>query len=341
METRLIDATEKTAAQAQGKPPREPMYLRLVGARLGRLMRMIRESGLPVYERELGLKEIHRQLIITVGIWDALSSHELVVLTGHEKAQISRAIKPLEEQGLVARARLRAKLTLLPAGKELYEKIMAIGRGRDAMLTAGIPQEDLRRFATMTDELTVAAAQMYAEERRLSIEAGVISASSTAGSPLWPDGRTAKQAPAHLITPKLISLTAYLNRSAMLVYQREEGLSHFQWQVLSRISEGRPMPLARLIQMMGRDKSQIGRTVAHLEGAGLVARSRPTRRRDIVLEPTPRGEEVFDAMYEIAMRREAGLMSGHSAAQRKEYMAMIQKLVDNAELMLERETRGE
>jgi DNA-binding MarR family transcriptional regulator len=328
---KLIVSIDENVLALQNKP----IHLRIVGARLGHLMRLIRESGLQVYERELGLKEIHRQLIITIGIWDGLSSHELVALTGHEKAQVSRAIKPLEQDGLVARARLRAKLTLLPAGQAMYEKIMAIGRGRDATLTTGIAVADLRRFAAMTEELTVAAAQMYAEERRLSVEAGAINASSaTAGSPSWPDGRTAKMAPAHLITPKLISLVSYLNRSAMLVYQRMEGLSHFQWQVLSRVSDGAPMPLARLILVMGRDKSQVGRTVGHLEASGLIIRSRPTRRRDILLEPTPRGREIFKAMYEIALQREEGLMGGHSAEERVAYFAMIDRLADNAKAML-------
>ncbi len=48
----------------------------------------------------------------------------------------------------------------------------------------------------------------------------------------------------------------------MLAYQREQGLSNFQWMILSQIGEYQPLPLARLIDIMGRDKSQVGRTVA-------------------------------------------------------------------------------
>jgi DNA-binding MarR family transcriptional regulator len=276
---------------------REPMHVRLVGARLFGLLRLIRESGLPVYEREIGYKEIHRQLIIMIGASGGLSSHEIVALTGHEKAQVSRAIKPLEQGGLIERERLRAKLTLLPPGRKIFDRIMAIVRTRDTMLTAGIAAPDLKRFAAITEQLTVQAAQIYAEERRLSVDAGIISACSASSGalPPWPtgpDGRAAKPPPSSLITPKLISLVAYLKRSAMLAYQRTHGLSHFQWQVLSLIGECPPVPLARLIIVMGRDKSQVGRTVGYLEQAGLIERSRPTRRRDIMLEPTQRDVPV-------------------------------------------------
>lgn len=323
--------------QADG-PREEPVYLQLLGVRLARLLRMIRESHVPGYEREAAYKEIQRQLIIMIGMFGGLSSQEIVTLTGHEKAQVSRAIKPLEEAKLIARPRLRAKLTLCTKGRTMYNRLLAMGRERDAMLTAGIEPDRLRRFAAMTDRLTVAAAHMYAEERRRSAEAGVINPSaSSLDLPPWPEGRRVKPPPGHLITPKLISLAAYLNRSAMLVYQRCEGLSHFQWQVLSRICAARPMPLARLIVVVGRDKSQVGRTVGYLETEGLIERTRPTRRRDIVLEPTARGMEVFHAMYAVGLEREAALLSGFTAEEREAYLALISILTDNACHMLENE----
>lgn len=322
--------------QRVDEPREEPIYLRLVGVRLARLLRMIRESSVPGYEREARYKEIQRQLIIMIGMFGGLSSQEIVTLTGHEKAQVSRAIKPLEEDGLIARPRLRAKLTLCAKGRTMYNRLLAMGRARDAMLTTGIPPASLKRFAAMTDELTVAAAHLYAEERRLSADAGIINpCASSLDLPAWPEGRRVKAPPGHLITPKLISLAAYLNRSAMLVYQRYEGLSHFQWHVLSRICDGRPMPLARLIQLIGRDKSQVGRTVSFLETAGLVVRSRPTRRRDIVLEPTERGMDVFRAMYAVGLNREATLMSGFNADEIEAYFALIAILTDNARRLLE------
>jgi DNA-binding MarR family transcriptional regulator len=326
MQTELID-------EAKTPQGREPMHLRLVGARLFHLLRLIRESGLPIYERELGYKEIHRQLIIMIGVSGGLSSHEIVTLTGHEKAQVSRAIKPLEEEGLIGRERLRAKLTLLPAGRRIFDRMTAIMRARDGTLTAGISAPDLKRFAAMTEQLTAKAAHMYADERRLSTEAGVIACASS-GPPNWPG--TSKPPPSTMVTPKIISLVAYLKRSAMLAYQRTHGLSHFQWQVLSMIGETPPVPLARLILIMSRDKSQVGRTVGALEQAGLITRSRPTRRRDILLEPTEKGAAAFESMYDLAMRREETLWSDFDADDRTFYTTVIGTLIDNARDMLEK-----
>jgi len=328
MQTELIEK----AANPQAT---EPMHMRLIGARLFHLLRLIRESALPVYERELGYKEIHRQLIIMIGVSGGLSSHEIVTLTGHEKAQVSRAIKPLEQAGLIERERLRAKLMLLPAGRRMFDRIMAMMRVRDGALTDGIAAADLKRFAAITEQLTVQAANMYGEERRLSVEAGVISAcAAQQGLPNWPE--SAKPPPTTLITPKLISLVAYLKRSAMLSYQRTHGLSHFQWQVLAMIGEAPPVPLAQLILLMGRDKSQVGRTVGNLEQAGLLTRSRPTRRRDILLEPTEKGAAFYESMHDLALRREETLWEGQVDDARAFYVEMLEKLTANAGDMLEK-----
>lgn len=310
------------------------MAFRLFGGRLFNLLRLLGESGHPIYEREIGYKAIHRQLIVLIGVHGGLSSHEIVAVSGHEKAQVSRAIKPLEQAGLVQRERLRGKLTLAPAGETVYDRILAIGRARDAELAAGLSAADLKRFLAMTERLTVTAAEIYADERRLSMEAGIIGAGA-ATPPSWPSG--IRPAPPGLLTPRLFSLAAYFKRSAMLVYQRTHGLSQFQWQLLSLIGDHRPMPLAALIALMGRDKSQIGRTVGHLEQAGLILRTRPTRRRDIVLEITPEGETIFEAMFRIAEQREARLMAGHDADERTFYDTVIARLTANAEAMLEQE----
>ena len=334
----LANLIEREGQECEGHP------LPLLVTRLSDLMRLIRESGLPRYQREIGYKEIHRHLITMIGISGGLSSQEIVTLTGREKAQISRAIKPLEQSGLIERESLRAKLMLLPPGRAIYERIIAISRGRDATLTEGIAEPELRHFMTLSDELTQQAAQLYAEERQLSVDAGVISACPGAsGPPVWPrgpDGQEVKPPP-ELITPRLIGLAAYLKRSAMLACQRSHGLSHFQWQVLSLIGEYSPLPLAQLIVLLGRDKSQVGRGVAHLEQEGLIQRSRPTRRRDIVLMPTEAGAVVYEAMQRVAEGREDRLWSGHSPSDRAFFLEIVARLTENARAMVTREKGGD
>ena len=326
MQTNLADKMSAMQAR-EGEQPT------LLSLRLFALMRLIRESGLPRYEREIGYKEIHRHLIMMIGLGGGLSSQEIVAITGHEKAQVSRAIKPLEQQGLIERERLRAKLMLLPPGRKIFERISAISKERDSVLIAGIAPDALERFNQLTEQLKLQAAEIYAEERRLSMEAGAISPGSPSGAaPAWPGG-SAPQPPPTLITPRLLGLVAYIKRAAMLGCQRTHGLPHFQWHVLALVGAHKEMPLAQLIHAIGRDKSQVGRTVLHLEDIGLIERSRPTRRRDIMLQLSERGGVVFSAMYDMAARREELLWAGHDPADRAFFASIVDRLKENASAM--------
>jgi len=312
----------------------QPMHLRLVSARLITLLRLLRESGGPQYGRSVDLNGLNRQLISTIGTRGGLSSSALVAFTGHEKAQISRAVKTLEGMGLIERPSLRAKLTLRPAGQRIYDDMMVISRRRDQALAAGFSRAERADFSAMTQALTVRAAQIYAEERRLSAEA----AAAGQGPPPPPipsfdeEGQD-RSGIASLIGPQLTALASYLRRSAMLAYQREQGLSNFQWMILSQIGEYEPLPLARLIEIMGRDKSQVGRTVAYFEQSGLVVRQRVARKRDILVTTTPHGAEVYERMCGIAIRRDNALTADLGPARRATYMAMLDRLETNARAM--------
>lgn len=307
------------------------MHRRLVSARLITLLRLARESVAPEYDRRVGLNDLNRQILTMIGAAGGLCSNELVVRSGHEKAQISRAVKALEADDLIERTSLRAPLMLRPEGQRRFDVIMSIARARDAILTAGISAPMRRDFVTMTRALTVRAAQIYAEERGLATEPGVVV--PPPHIPLYgpvedPHGI------GKLIIPQLNALTSYLRRSAMLAYQREQGLSNFQWMILSQIGEYQPLQLARLIEIMGRDKSQVGRSVAHFEEAGLIERRRVTHKRDIMVTTTPRGAEVYQAMCVIAIRRDNALTAGHSAAKRAAYVGMLDRFEAKARIML-------
>ncbi len=316
------------------------MHLRLVSARLITLLRIVRESATIEYGRIADLNALNRQLITMIGGAGGLSSNALVAFTGHEKAQISRAVKALEAIGLIERASLRAKLTLRPAGQALFDRIVMVSRTRDKALSAGLTPEERERFSDMTQTLIVRAAQIYARERQLSAEA----AEAGHGPPPPPipsfDNVEDRGGIARMIGPQLTSLASYLRRSAMLAYQREQGLSNFQWMILSQIGEYEPLPLARLIEIMGRDKSQVGRTVAFFEASGLIERQRVARKRDIMVTTTERGAEVYQHMCRIAIQRDEALTGGHDAAERKAYVAMLERLEANARAMIAAQRDG-
>ena len=311
------------------------MHLRLVSARLITLLRLMRESGFHDYGRIVDLNSLNRQLITMIGGAGGLSSNALVAYTGHEKAQISRAVKALEGLGLIERASLRAKLMLRPPGRKIFEAMIEISRRRDKALSKGLSAEERDRFSAMTQALTVRAAQIYAEERRLSAEA----AAAGQGPPPPPipsfEENEDREGISQLIGSQLTALASYLRRSAMLAYQRQQGLSNFQWMILSQIGEYEPLPLAKLIEIMGRDKSQVGRTVAFFEESGLIERKRVARKRDIMVSTTPTGAEVYKKMCEIAIRRDKALTDTHSPEERAAYIATLDLLEANAREMID------
>jgi DNA-binding MarR family transcriptional regulator len=211
---------------------------------------------------------------------------------------------------------------------------MALSRRRELLLAAGISAVERKSFCAVIQALTVRAAQIYADERRLSAEAAA--AGQCPPPPPIPSFETVedKHGVGKLLVPQLNALTSYLRRSAMLTYQREQGLSNFQWMILSQIGEYEPLPLARLIEIMGRDKSQVGRTVAHFEEAGLIERRRVERKRDIMVTTTPRGAAVYEKMCAIALQRDESLTEGLSAAERAFFIEIIERLDANARQLL-------
>lgn len=339
MQTAPVDQTAQPHS-------RETLYPDLLGMRLMRLMRLmriLRESGAPRYEREVGYKDIERRLILLVGHSGGLSSQEIVALTGYEKAQVSRAVKRLEHDRVMQRASLRAKLGLTEAGNELFKRLRNIVRERDGEFTAGIPPEELARFSRLTDELAQQAARMYADERLLSVQSGlIVDAHPSSGATPWPSGPDGKpvEPPPNLLIPRIFRLVAHVRRGAMLVYQRTQGLSTFQAQSLALIGRNPPLLMADLIIMMGHDKSQIGRALTALEEAGLITRYRPSRRRDVALEPTERGAVAHREMYAVAVQRDGLLWSGHDDGDRAFYSAMVEQLMERASAMIDAAERA-
>lgn len=317
------------------------MRRRLVTARLLTMLRYARISGDLSYGRQLDLAQLHRRIVNFLGNYEGLSSAELVQLTGTDKAQVSRGVKALAEDGLVTRTGLRSKIRLSDAGEAAFGKIMAVARERDQAVSRGLSRAELDQFAAITAHLTQRAALLLSIERQLSQEKapgddeaetpeekfyGVASQIGKRKRPL-----------SQMILPAALSLVAYVQRSATVSYKRETGVSQFEWQILSQIAEHQPITLAELIILTARDKSHIGRTLKRLVQAGLVSQRRVPGRRETVLTPTAQGNKVYDIMCEIAVRRDDFLFAEAPPGTKDIYVAIIEKLTANAEAMVSEE----
>jgi DNA-binding MarR family transcriptional regulator len=321
----------------------EPMRGRLVNARLLALLALIHKSGEIMYHRQTGMIELHQRTLLLIGHYGPLASFELGALTGREKAQISRAVRVLSEAGLIHRASLRARIALSETGRAACARLIAIARPRDDYLRRGISPDEIGRFVLLTRHLTEQAAWSLAQERQLTEEWTGAAPDDT------PDETTFELPPRHerlhgqpqgdlpfsgMLAPQLHALTSYLKRSATLAYRRETGLSSFQWQVLSQAGEYDPVPLARLVSLVGRHKSQVGRAVKWLEAEGILQRRKLRGRRDILLQCSPKGAAMYAVMCESARLRDNALCAGITAEERAAYIATIEKLTANARALL-------
>lgn len=313
------------------------MRRRLVSARLFTLLRLARVSGDLAYSRQLDLSELHRRIVTFLGNRDGLSSADLVQLTGTDKAQVSRAVKALSADGLITRGGLRSKIDLSPEGHAAFGKIVGVARERDQAISHGLSKAELDRFAEITSHLTHRGALLLSLERQLCAGAG--NGWREADEESLPSivdelGEKRKRPLSRMVLPAVLTLVSYLRRSATVAYKRETGVSQFEWQILSQIAEHQPITLAELIVLTSRDKSHIGRTLKRLVEAGLVSQRRVPGKRETVLSPTAEGNRVYDAMCEIAVRRDDFLFAESPSGTKEAYVATIEKLTANAEAML-------
>jgi len=310
------------------------MRSRLVSARIITLLVLMRMSADLTYPRKTGLPVLNRRLIWLIGAYGGLTSVELVALTGQEKAQISRAVQTLSAANLIERASLRARIRLSAAGRAAHELLVPIARERNDAIWRGIARAEHERFVVMSQALIDRARLLFRQERDAGLQPpGSQPDTDMIDLPVFPETGVRLT----LIAPILMTLSAYLNRSATIAFRRETGLTKFIWQILSQIGEHQPITLARLIALSYRDKSQVGRAVKWLASEGIVTREKRRGRRDVTLACTPRGDDMYAMMCAIARDRDDALCADLSDRERQAYIATLDRITANAAALLARE----
>lgn len=130
--------------------------------RLARLNQALNTQVTDVLTRHahIGLTE-WRVLSIVAGS-DAGTARAVANLTGIDPAMISRALKQLEDRGLVLTVRDNAdrrarQVRLTPSGKRLYEEVVPIMRNRQEALLNALPPEAREIIFEAIDKLMDAA----------------------------------------------------------------------------------------------------------------------------------------------------------------------------------------
>lgn len=305
------------------------MRRNLLYSRLITLMQLADESAAIAYPRRLHMPDLHRQLIVMIGMFGDAISKDLVIASGREKAQISRGLKALAEAGLVDRSEKARAIRLNAAGRSLFADIMKVARERDDMLRKGFSDREVVRLLEMTATLIDRAFAIFVADEQAAgppADRAVVAADRPGASLPAPSAQD-------LVLPWLQSLLTYMRRSGTILFKREIGLSNFEWRLLSLIEENQPLNLSSLIALVGRDKSQVARVVKQLHVAGLIDRH-DEGRINAALTLTAIGRERYDRIFAISAERDHFLFDAHCAEDRAFYMEAIERLTANADEIL-------
>jgi DNA-binding MarR family transcriptional regulator len=147
--------------------PARPLA-QMVAPPLITLASYIERSATLACRRETGLTGFGGRVLGQIGAAPPITLAGLIAAVGHDKSQVGRAVRRLEEAGLVARDRGNGTIRLSPTaeGIGLHARISAEAMRRDAFLLAPLSAEERDRYAAVLDLLTTNASTVLDEERR-------------------------------------------------------------------------------------------------------------------------------------------------------------------------------
>jgi DNA-binding MarR family transcriptional regulator len=316
-----------------------PMARRLLAARLITLLKLLYRSASPAYRTATRLSDFEWRVLMQVGDHGPVVLTALATLLHQDKGQVSHAVKSLVDAKLLTREHLRAPLRLTPNGQALFDRIVKLGRVRNAALIRELTGPERRALPRLVLKLRTNAHALLVEEqalRSLEDEPGDVGGPES-GTPLARrvaiDGKSSG-AQHRLVAQDLFALQNLLLRSAALTFRREVNLSDFEWRVLSQVGEHAPLTLIQLVPLLSRDKSQVGRTLARLAGRGLLTREKIGGGRHVLVDISPQGRAVYAQLAELALTRNAALIEGLSARDQQMFMAILDKVTAGATALL-------
>lgn len=140
-----------------------------------------------------------------------------------------------------------------------------------------------------------------------------------------------------LLSNKVLTLATLLRRSASVVYGRELGLSQSEWRIVAIVGDHAPLSLNQLAETIGLDKGQMSRSVTALVKRRILERTPvESDSREVRIDLTSRGRDVFQALMVFALARNKELAAGLSATELATTFASLDRLLANAKAMLAR-----
>jgi len=301
--------------------------------RLWILLRTVRESAALAYADEDTLNELDRRIILLLASQGDTPLSQASKMIGIDKAQVSRAVKRLEEAGFIARPGVRSPLHLAASARDRINRLVRIALLRDRELTFDLGEDALATYFDVVESLIARARLQFDQEREL--------ANSPAGAPIvaaeGASSRCGIRIDRSRVLPPLSTLTSYIVRSGALLYKRVTPLSNFETWVLSSIECNAPMEWARLVETVNRDESQANRTLRRLSELGLIEREGPPGRRNGIFRLTEDGARLHRLIEDTGADRSDFLLHDIPPQRLRSFFATFDTIAYNARAQLARE----
>lgn len=131
---------------------------------------------------------------------------------------------------------------------------------------------------------------------------------------------------------RLSVLSNTVSRNIADLYDREFGISIWQWRVMAVLGENSGITATEIGQVTAMDKVAVSRAVSGLLDSGHIARKASAEdARRAILSLTPKGKTVYDKIVPIALEAERNLVESLSPDERIQLASLMEKLSRAAE----------
>lgn len=130
---------------------------------------------------------------------------------------------------------------------------------------------------------------------------------------------------------RLSVLTNTISRNIAAIYDREFGLSIWQWRVMAVVGETPGASATQVMQRTAMDKVAVSRAVSGLIELGYMTREASVEdARRSVLALTAQGEGIYDQIVPLALSYERELLSGFDPQELAELQSVLSRLATMA-----------
>lgn len=130
---------------------------------------------------------------------------------------------------------------------------------------------------------------------------------------------------------RLSVLANTVSRAIARLYADRFGITIPEWRVLAILGDSGPATSAGIRDRTAMDKVQVSRAIQRLASARLVSRrTDPADRRRATIAMTARGTAVYREIVPLALSREAILLDGFSAEERRTLDRLLDRLAARA-----------